>query len=36
MTQSGFPSEESASCKGATYGWQEYFASLERAVWVMA
>jgi uncharacterized protein YndB with AHSA1/START domain len=30
MEQSGFPSEESASYKGASYGWQKFIASLER------
>jgi hypothetical protein len=32
MEQSGFPSEESASYKGANYGWQKFIASLERVV----
>ena len=30
MEQSGFPSEESASYKGATYGWQKFLGGLER------
>jgi uncharacterized protein YndB with AHSA1/START domain len=32
MEQSGFPSEESASYKGANYGWQKFIGSLERVV----
>jgi len=32
MEQSGFPSEESAYYKGASYGWQKFIASLERVV----
>ena len=32
MEQSGFPSEESAHYKGASYGWQKFIASLERVV----
>jgi uncharacterized protein YndB with AHSA1/START domain len=30
MEHSGFPSEESASYKGANYGWQKFIGSLER------
>jgi uncharacterized protein YndB with AHSA1/START domain len=30
MEQSGFPSEESASYKGASYGWQKFISGLER------
>ena len=30
MEQSGFPSEESASYKGASYGWQRFIGGLER------
>jgi uncharacterized protein YndB with AHSA1/START domain len=30
MEQSGFPSADSASYKGATYGWQKFFGNLER------
>jgi hypothetical protein len=29
MEHSGFPSEESASYKGAKYGWQNFIAKLE-------
>jgi uncharacterized protein YndB with AHSA1/START domain len=32
MEQSGFRSEESASYKGASYGWQKFIGSLERVV----
>jgi len=32
MEQSGFPSEESASYKGANYGWQKFLGNLERVV----
>ena len=32
MEQSGFPSEESASYKGATYGWQKFIDGLEQVV----
>jgi len=32
MEQSGFPSEESASYKGAKYGWQKFLGNLERIV----
>ncbi|HEY5080095.1 MAG TPA: SRPBCC domain-containing protein [Opitutaceae bacterium] len=30
IEQSGFPSEESASYKGASYGWQKFIGGLER------
>ena len=30
MEQTGFPSEESASYKGATYGWTKFVGNLER------
>jgi uncharacterized protein YndB with AHSA1/START domain len=30
MEQTGFPSEESASYKGATYGWTKFVGTLER------
>jgi uncharacterized protein YndB with AHSA1/START domain len=30
MEQSGFPSEEDASYKGASYGWQKFTGGLER------
>jgi uncharacterized protein YndB with AHSA1/START domain len=30
MEQSGFPSEESAAYKGASYGWQKFVGGLER------
>jgi uncharacterized protein YndB with AHSA1/START domain len=30
MEHSGFPSEESASYKGASYGWQKFIGGLER------
>jgi uncharacterized protein YndB with AHSA1/START domain len=32
MEQSGFPSEEGANYKGASYGWQKFLGSLERVV----
>ena len=32
MEQSGFPSEESASYKGAKYGWTNFIGNLERVV----
>lgn len=32
MEQSGFPSEESPSYKGARYGWQTFIGNLERVV----
>jgi uncharacterized protein YndB with AHSA1/START domain len=32
MEQSGFPSEEGANYKGASYGWQKFIGSLERVV----
>jgi uncharacterized protein YndB with AHSA1/START domain len=32
MEQSGFPSEESSSYKGANYGWQKFIGCLERIV----
>jgi uncharacterized protein YndB with AHSA1/START domain len=32
MEQSGFPSEESAAYKGATYGWKNFIGNLERVV----
>lgn len=32
MEHSGFPSEESASYKGAKYGWQKFMGNLERIV----
>jgi len=32
MEQSGFRSEEDASYKGASYGWQKFISSLERVV----
>ena len=32
MEQSGFRSEEDASYKGASYGWQKFMGSLERVV----
>jgi uncharacterized protein YndB with AHSA1/START domain len=32
MEQSGFPSEEHASYKGANYGWQKFIGNLERVV----
>ena len=32
MEQSGFPSEESASYKGATYGWQKFIGNLQDVV----
>jgi uncharacterized protein YndB with AHSA1/START domain len=32
MEQSGFPSEESASYKGAKYGWRNFIGKLERVV----
>jgi uncharacterized protein YndB with AHSA1/START domain len=32
MEQSGFPSEESDSYKGASYGWQKFLGKLERVV----
>jgi uncharacterized protein YndB with AHSA1/START domain len=32
MEHSGFRSEEDASYKGATYGWQKFIGSLERVV----
>jgi uncharacterized protein YndB with AHSA1/START domain len=32
MEQSGFPSEESASYKGASYGWRNFIDGLERIV----
>jgi uncharacterized protein YndB with AHSA1/START domain len=32
MEQSGFPSEESANYKGASYGWQKFIGGLERVV----
>jgi uncharacterized protein YndB with AHSA1/START domain len=30
MEQTGFPSEESASYKGATYGWTKFIGNMER------
>jgi uncharacterized protein YndB with AHSA1/START domain len=32
MEHSGFPSEESASYKGAKYGWQNFIGNLERVI----
>jgi uncharacterized protein YndB with AHSA1/START domain len=32
MEQSGFPSDQSAAYKGATYGWQKFIGNLERVV----
>ena len=32
MEQTGFPSEESASYKGATYGWTKFIGNMERVV----
>jgi hypothetical protein len=32
MEQSGFRPEEAANYQGANYGWQKYFAGLERVV----
>jgi uncharacterized protein YndB with AHSA1/START domain len=32
MEHSGFPSEESASYKGAKYGWQKFIGNMERVV----
>jgi uncharacterized protein YndB with AHSA1/START domain len=32
MEQSGFPSTDSASYKGATYGWQSFLGKLEQVV----
>jgi uncharacterized protein YndB with AHSA1/START domain len=32
MEHSGFPSEESASYKGAKYGWQKFIGKLEDVV----
>ena len=32
MEHSGFPSEESASYKGATYGWKSFISKLEQIV----
>lgn len=32
MEQTGFPSEESASYKGATYGWTKFISNMERVV----
>jgi uncharacterized protein YndB with AHSA1/START domain len=32
MEQSGFPSEEGANYKGASYGWQKFIGNLERVV----
>jgi uncharacterized protein YndB with AHSA1/START domain len=32
MEQSGFPSEEGANYKGASYGWQRFIGELERVV----
>jgi uncharacterized protein YndB with AHSA1/START domain len=32
MEHSGFPSEESASFKGASYGWRKFIGSLEHVV----
>jgi len=32
MEQSGFRSEEDASYKGASYGWQKFIGGLERVV----
>jgi hypothetical protein len=32
MEHSGFPSEESASFKGARYGWRKFFDGLERVL----
>lgn len=32
MEHSGFPSEESASFKGATYGWQKFIGTLEQVL----
>ena len=32
MEQSGFRPEEEANYQGATYGWQRFFAGLERVV----
>jgi uncharacterized protein YndB with AHSA1/START domain len=32
MEHSGFPSEESASYKGASYGWQKFIGSMELVV----
>ena len=36
MEHSGFPSEESASYKGAKYGWQSFIGKLEHVVGGMA
>lgn len=36
MEHSGFPSEESASYKGAKYGWTNFMGNLERVVGGMA
>jgi uncharacterized protein YndB with AHSA1/START domain len=32
MEQTGFPSEEGANYKGASYGWQKFIGNLERVV----
>jgi len=32
MEQTGFPAEESASYKGATYGWTKFIGNMERVV----
>jgi uncharacterized protein YndB with AHSA1/START domain len=32
MEQTGFPSEESASYKGASYGWTKFIGNMERVV----
>lgn len=36
MEQTGFPSEQHASYKGATYGWRKFIGNLERVAGEMA